>query len=1012
LTLSIALLPQCGSTPKKLWTAFLFFIVYSSFTAVRAQHLTFNIKYYDAGSGFLSGNIRQILQDPFGYIWIATQDGLFRYDSRRFISYNTKYTNFQQIGGADVRSMQVDKENNLLWLSSSYGGINAIDLLTTKVVRHLPQEAHPQLYNNLIKTFYVSEKNIFLGCERGLFRLDRSGKKLVSIPLPGMRPDDTYIDYISEIEKNKMVILCRDVGIFIYDVSENTFVQKMLIKPPAGAPSELRFFHCALSPKGIMLIPSSYGLLSYKVQKGRLMSDSSGMLNRKLQALNKYTVRRAIFDKNDDLWLATSEGLYVIRNNTLTPIRSNDERNENVEWLKAVYALYSDMHSNVWLGCQNGLAYLRNFSPPFLSHSYSAETGVKIIHAYYLFPVNDSIIYSTAEEGLYRINKNRNTIDTVKRGMTYDFMCKDPFGEWIVSNREGLFVFRNGKEIPIASIYTEFAGFVKTRINSCIKMNDSCVAMGSENRNGVLVWNYRKRSVDHFSTKTAVKLIEDVVNNVYLLNQHELLILSDASLSILNYKNRTVKRLLNDLSTQTPANIFFDACRLKDTLFIACYGRGILKLDKDFRLIREINVSNGLSNNGVYKLLPWKDSVLFITTNFGLNIYHANDGRIRSFYKEDGLHDNAFEETSGIVFGEEIMAGGTNGFTTISPGKMFTDTRAPILYISGISVERPNSVIKDTANILISKYAIPSDAHQTTIYFSGLSYENPEKTSFYYKIDGIHQNWISLGNQNFIDLVPLSPGIYKMHVQAFDTYGNASEIREVLLNFLPKWYETAWLRLLVVLLIIAAAYALYHVRVNQLKKEHRIRSKLASDLHDDLGSTMNSVKVYANLSLIEKTDKHLLKIKTCTEEAIIGIRDIIWVLDASKDDVESLFARINAFAGPLCDANKIRFSVIIADDARYYRLKQDEKRNLYMMLKEAVNNAIKYSSATEIKLIAGTINKKLEIQVSDNGKGFDAEQFNEGNGLKNMRQRTKEIKYYIHVQSAPFSGTNIFFKRK
>jgi ligand-binding sensor domain-containing protein len=1011
LTLSVVLLTRLPVTKRKIFSALLCFIT-CHICAVHAQPVTFNIRYHDETSGLTSGNIRQVLQDPFGYIWIATQDGLFRYDSRRFIPYNTKFTNFEQIGGADVRNIQIDKEHNLIWLTSSYGGINAIDLLTTKVVKYLPQEAHPQLNSNLIKSFFVTGEDIFLGCERGFYKLDRSGKNLVSISVPNVPAENAYIDYIAKIQEDQIVIFCRDIGIFIYDVSKNIFIQQIFIPRRPEVGQELRFYHCAISTDSLMLITSSYGLMPFRVSKTGLVADSSGKLDRKLKALKNYTVRRAVFDKKGHLWLATSGGIWVDRNDTLTAIRSNDEKNEYLDWLKAVYAMYVDNDNNIWLGCLNGLAYLQNYLPAFVNHSYSAATGIRIIHSYYLFPASDSIVYSTAEEGLYKVNKRRNIINVIKRGRSYDFMFKDPFGRYIVSNINGLFILKDKKEILVSAVYPELKNFIYTRINSCIQINDSCLAMGTENKSGVLVWNFKKRYVDHFTKDSTVKLFEDVINNIYLLSKNEFLILSDASLSVFNYRNRTVKRLLNELSTQTPTNIFFDACRLKDTLFVACYGRGVLKLDRQFRLVGEINMSNGLSNNGVYKIIPWKDSALFITTNNGLNIYNSKNAKIQKFFKEDGLHGNSFEETSGNIFGNEIIAGGTNGFTSILPDRILAESSPPLLYISSISMERPNKVRKDTANIFISKYSIPNDVHQTTIYFSALTYENPGKTTFQYKIDGIHQNWISIGNQNFIDLLPLSPGTYKMYVQAFSTNSKASVIREIVLVFLPKWYQTRLFRILVILLIIASAYAVYHVRVSQLKKEHRIRSRLASDLHDDLGSTMNSVKVYANLALIEKSDKYLVKIRTCIDEAIIGIRDIIWVLDASKDDVENLFARVNTFAGPLCDANNISFNIAIDDEARYNKLRQDEKRNLYMMLKEAVNNSIKYSEASKIQLAAKVRNSKLEMYVTDNGKGFDAEKLHEGNGLKNMRHRTKEIKYHIHIQSVPLQGTSILFEKK
>ena len=131
-------------------------------------------------------------------------------------------------------------------------------------------------------------------------------------------------------------------------------------------------------------------------------------------------------------------------------------------------------------------------------------------------------------------------------------------------------------------------------------------------------------------------------------------------------------------------------------------------------------------------------------------------------------------------------------------------------------------------------------------------------------------------------------------MQAFNEDGLASEIKEIQLVFLPKWYQTTWFKILLIVLVAGIVYALYKIRINQLKKEKEIRTHLASDLHDDLGSTLNSVKVYANMAMLEKeNNKYLEKIKESTQEAISGVRDIIWILDDKKDSMDHLVTRIS-----------------------------------------------------------------------------------------------------------------------
>ncbi|MCU7549960.1 tetratricopeptide repeat protein [Chitinophagaceae bacterium LB-8] len=213
----------------------------------------------------------------------------------------------------------------------------------------------------------------------------------------------------------------------------------------------------------------------------------------------------------------------------------------------------------------------------------------------------------------------------------------------------------------------------------------------------------------------------------------------------------------------------------------------------------------------------------------------------------------------------------------------------------------------------------------------------------------------------------------------------------------------------VLILLIATGFWL---RVNQLKREQMIRTKLSKDLHDDLGSTLNSIKVYTNLALIKKEDVHLLKIKESTQEAISGVRDIMWVLDDRKDVISDLLQRIRQFAVPLCEANDIKYIQQIPEEVLYYKLDQEEKRSLYLIVKEAINNTVKYAKASEVHLTMELYLKgKLCIQIKDNGQGFDVTEPGEGNGLKNMKYRAERIGYYFNINAVIGQGTIIELKK-
>ncbi len=349
--------------------------------------------------------------------------------------------------------------------------------------------------------------------------------------------------------------------------------------------------------------------------------------------------------------------------------------------------------------------------------------------------------------------------------------------------------------------------------------------------------------------------------------------------------------------------------------------------------------------------------------------------------------------------------------TIIDPKYLRSNKSSPTLYFTNIQVDAPNKKI-DTANLEMDRLKITSDWLNTTLSFVALNYANPKRCTYKYMIPEIQNKWISLGFQNFVSIIGLAPGTYHLKIQGFNEDDVSSNIRELVLVYSPKWYQTWWLKTIVGLILVGLGYVLYRIRINQFEREKKIRTKLASDLHDDLGSTMNSIKIYSNLALTDGFKvKYLLKIKEAAQEAITGIRDIIWVLDDKKDSIEELFFRISTFAAPLCDVNGIKFQIEMSDNCRDRKLRPEERRNLYMMLKETVNNAIKYSNSHSILLKSVLKDNEPQIIVEDDGQGFDIAEANEGNGLKNMKRRANEIKFILDIRSVQGVGTAIIISK-
>jgi len=164
--------------------------------------------------------------------------------------------------------------------------------------------------------------------------------------------------------------------------------------------------------------------------------------------------------------------------------------------------------------------------------------------------------------------------------------------------------------------------------------------------------------------------------------------------------------------------------------------------------------------------------------------------------------------------------------------------------------------------------------------------------------------------------------------------------------------------------------------------------------------------------MMEKNNSsHLEKIKEAAQYAIAGVKDIIWVLDDKRDTLDHLLTRISQFAKPLCEAAGVSYNQQLGGNENY-KLGKEEKRNLYMIIKESINNSIKYSKCSVIEVLIKNKGGKLNVTISDNGKGFDILKTSSGYGLKNFSHRAGEIGYRVEINSTAENGTLIYLEKK
>ncbi|MEO6305210.1 MAG: tetratricopeptide repeat protein [Bacteroidia bacterium] len=215
-----------------------------------------------------------------------------------------------------------------------------------------------------------------------------------------------------------------------------------------------------------------------------------------------------------------------------------------------------------------------------------------------------------------------------------------------------------------------------------------------------------------------------------------------------------------------------------------------------------------------------------------------------------------------------------------------------------------------------------------------------------------------------------------------------------------------------VLLLVIGFTVFQRIQHNQKLKESKLRNKIASDLHDEVGSSLSSISMYAGVIKMNKDEAMnssiVEKIENTSRETIENMSDIVWSIQPKNDDFLNVLKKMKGFGNSLMGSANIQFNFIYSSEVEKIMLDIEQRKNLYLIYKEAINNAAKYSKAD---LVEASIEKNYKIvimKIKDNGKGFDLAKNNEkGNGLQNMKQRAQDLNGKLKVTSNPGRGTLI-----
>lgn len=458
-----------------------------------------------------------------------------------------------------------------------------------------------------------------------------------------------------------------------------------------------------------------------------------------------------------------------------------------------------------------------------------------------------------------------------------------------------------------------------------------------------------------------------------------------------------------------PSDLMQTALKIdsEENLWVSDAGR-VLRADLDGRVTRVYTAKEGLQSDYVHGIEEDREGRLWMTTDNFLHRLDPATQTFRYFRKDNGLFGNASSNVITRASTGELFVGFTEAINYFLPEQVRPNPVAPVPVVTDVRIgNRHQDIVAGEA------VTIRPEENAFTLSFVGLNYSQPEKNTYAYRLDGFDTDWTTTSART-ATYTNLEPGTYTFRLRTANNDGRWNDqMTQLEIRIIPPYYKTTWFRTLGILLLAGLAYGVYRYREGQRRRLEAVRERIATDLHDDMGSTLSSIRIFSDVAQAQingKVPEALPLLQRISHSATAlseSMQDIIWTIQTRHNSLEDVVTRMREFGLRMTEARGIAFRMDVSEKFSETRLNVEQRRNIYLIFKESLNNAVKYAECREVTVSLSASYRRLALTIRDDGKGFDRSTIRTGNGLPNLEKRAREIKGTLTVTSAPGEGTRI-----
>lgn len=999
-------------------------------------------------NGLSSDAVFEVIQDKKGFLWFLTGNGLNRYDGYNFKIYSNNPADSNSLTGGQFYSLVQDK-NGVLWFNNETKGIYSFNPVTEKFF-HYRQD--PKNRNSLLDDAtqgLVADKSgiIWIATQKGLDKLDPRTNTFTHITHQQNKKNSISNNFISGItidEDDNLWLVTGEPGVDYF----NSQTQKLIQHFNFGSSSNpiedwnIHPYGANTGRNGNIWIGSrTDGLYCYNTRTKKIIHYQYEKNNP--FSLSHNGVYKTYEAKNGNLWLATDAAGGSIEYYDRAGGKFYHKPIDEIQYLDFL----EDNSGKVWITTMNGIY---TCSPPLKKfESYRHVKGDENT-------LSSNGVYSFLRDHSGNMLVGANTVN-IFDSVTKKFipLALNDLSGYYLQNCYVWKLYQDSKNILwIATIFGLFSYDPVTKAQHWYRSDDkdstsigatSCTGIieDSKGRYWVSTWGGGFNAFDpasgkfryfkihegenSISTNSVAGIFEDSKGTFYIGGG------GNGGLITFNPDKeifKIYKHLVNNPNSPSGDGVqnFLES---KNGVIWFCTDGGVNAFDPETEKFRAFTTKDGLCSNNVMSIVADDAGNYWLGTQNGLSCFTPPENpfdssskfHFRNYNKSDGLPGNtmgfsAYKDVDGkLYFGTE-----SSGFFCFRPGDLKDNNYKPPVYITDLKLFNTSirqydkdSILKQPVE-LTQQITLSYDQNDLSLEFAALNYIHPEKNQYLYKLENYNKDWIATdAAKRFASYTNLNPGKYVFRVRATNNDGLWSpQEASLIIIITPPFWQTWWFRTLVVLAVAVLVYGVYRYRLSHILRLQNIRNRIAADLHDDIGSTLNSISVYSEVAKKDQEEKsHALEmIGQSSRKVIDAMGDIVWTINPDNDSFEKIILRMRSLSYNLLRAKQIDFSFKADENMNGIKLSLEERRNFYLIFKESLNNLIKYSNAKRASVLLSKNSHHICLLIRDDGVGFDTTRKYNGNGLINMKKRAKEIKAEFNIDSENGIGTNIELKLK